>query len=44
MSLHCYRCSIKLKLGEIYYSDAPNIIYHWKCYIADIKELFKVKP
>ena len=44
MSLHCYRCSIKLKRGEIYYSDAPNIIYHWKCYIADMNELFKVKP
>ena len=43
MSLQCYRCSIKLKLREIYYSDAPNIIYHWKCYIADMNELFKVK-
>jgi hypothetical protein len=43
MSLRCYRCSIKLKLGEIYKSDAPNIIYHWKCYLAEIKERFKEK-
>lgn len=43
MSLRCYRCSIELKVGEIYKSDAPNIIYHLRCYLAELNERFKGK-
>lgn len=34
----CYRCCEPFKIGDQYQSDAPGIVYHLPCYIADVKE------
>lgn len=33
----CFRCCGLFEQGDFYYSDAPNIIYHLKCFIAEVK-------
>lgn len=36
--MRCFRCDGGFEVGQQYKSDAPNIVYHAWCYIAEIKE------
>lgn len=33
----CFRCNDTFEVGDQYKSDAPGIVYHLKCYIAEAR-------
>ena len=33
----CFRCGGVFQHGEQFHSDAPDIVYHLRCYIAAVK-------
>jgi hypothetical protein len=35
----CFRCCGAFKLGDMFHSDAPGIVYHLRCYIAEVKQV-----
>lgn len=34
----CFRCTGLFEVGDQYRSDAPGVIYHLGCYLAERKE------
>jgi hypothetical protein len=37
----CHRCCGAFKVGDEFYSDAPGIVYHALCHIAEVRESMK---
>jgi hypothetical protein len=35
----CFRCDGFFEVGDRFYSDAPNIVYHQNCYLAECIEV-----
>ena len=36
--MRCFRCDGGFEVGQQYCSDAPGVVYHPGCYIAERKE------
>lgn len=34
----CFACGHFFRLGEQFHSDAPDVVYHLRCYIAEVKK------
>lgn len=36
----CFACCTPFEEGEQFHSDAPNVVYHLRCYVAEVKGQF----
>lgn len=39
----CFSCCHPFEEGDAFHSDAPNVVYHLRCYIAEVKASAKVR-
>ena len=35
----CFGCGGLFDVGDLFHSDAPNVVYHLRCYIAEVKQV-----